>query len=111
MKDINESPVFAIMLDESTDVTVERRLSICIRYVKAGEPKTDMYCNVPIENGCSHTIVDCVVHEFQAMGIDLTKCTSLATDGAASMMGKHKGVGKQMQSKYSPYCIDTLYSS
>ena len=50
-------------------------------------------------------IVNCFVHEFQAMGIDLAKCTSLASDGAASMMGKHKGVGKQMQSKYSPYCI------
>ena len=107
VKDINESPVFAIILDESRDVTVEKRLSICIRYVKAGEHKTDMFCNVPVDDGCSHTIVNCVVHEFQEMGIDLTKCTSLATDGTAFMMGKHKGVGKQMQTKYSPYCIQT----
>ena len=107
IKDICESPVFAVMLDESTDVTVDRRLSICARYAKGGEPKTDMLCYVSVHDGRSHTIVNCVVHEFEVMGIDLTKSTSLATDGAASMMGRHTGVGKQMQSKYSPFCILT----
>ena len=48
-----------------------------------------------------------VSEQFEAVGIELSKCTSLATDGAAVMMGKRAGVGVQMQSKYSPYCVQT----
>lgn len=107
INDIKKSEIFAIMLDESTDVTVQKRLSICIRYVKAGEPLTKMLCNVHVDDGCAHTIMNTVVQEFERLDIDLSKCTSLATDGAASMMGKHKGVGKQLISKYSPFCVQT----
>ncbi|OOY36387.1 hypothetical protein BOV89_12870, partial [Solemya velum gill symbiont] len=32
--DIKESVFYGLTLDESTDLTVEKRLSICIRYVK-----------------------------------------------------------------------------
>ena len=104
VEDVKSSGVFAVMLDESTDVTVDKRLSICVRYVKDGESVTKMLCNVPVDDGRAHTIVNTVVQEFQRVDLDLANCTSLATDGAAVMMGKHTGVGKQMVSKYSPFC-------
>ncbi|XP_052233429.1 zinc finger protein 862-like [Dreissena polymorpha] len=107
VNDIKSSPVFAMMLDESTDLTVDKRLSICVRYIKAGEPVTNMLVNVHLEDGTAHTIMNCVAHEFERHGIDLANCTSLATDGAAVMLGKHKGVGQQLVSKYSPFCIQT----
>lgn len=34
VSDIIESDVYAIMIDESTDLTVRKHLSICARYVK-----------------------------------------------------------------------------
>lgn len=107
VSDIKASGVFALMLDESTDVTIDKRLSICVRYVKDGEPQTKMLCNVHLDDGCAHTIVNCVSEQFKTFGVDLDSCTSLATDGAAVMLGRHKGVGKQLVSKYSPYCVQT----
>ena len=108
VSNINHSPVYSIMLDESTDITVEKKLSICVRYVnKKGKAETTFLCNVPLADGCAHTIVSTVSEQFEGLGIDLSKCTSLATDGAAVMMGKRSGVGVQMQSKYSPFCIQT----
>ena len=47
------------------------------------------------------TIVNCVVDTLKKLGL------SLSTDGAAATIGKHTGVGTQIQSKYSPFCTHT----
>ena len=107
VSDIKSSPVYSIMLDESTDISVEKKLSICVRYVKLGEPQTIFLCNVDLPDGCAHTIISKVVEQFDKLGIELSKCTSLATDGAAVMMGRKTGVGTQLQSKHSPFCVQT----
>ena len=92
VNDIKSSTFFAMMLDESTDIGVEKPLSICMRYVKHSELTTSFLSNLPLENGCATTIVNCVRAEFQKLGISLDKCVSLATDGAAITMG-HKTQG------------------
>jgi hypothetical protein len=60
--DIKSSGMFALMLDESTDVTVDKRLSSCVTHVKAGEPLNKMLGNI-------HTIMNCVAQEFENFGI------------------------------------------
>ena len=107
VSDINRSPCFTLMLDESTDICIEKRLSICVRYVKLGVAITKFLINVPLKDGCAHTIVAAVAKQCGKLGIDLTKMTSLATDGASVMMGRKSGVGVQMQSKHSPFTIQT----
>ena len=37
IKDINDSPFFAVMLDETCDITVEKKLVIYGRYLKDGK--------------------------------------------------------------------------
>lgn len=107
VNDINQSKYFGFLLDESTDIANEKRLSICVRFVKEGTPVTKFLCNVPIDDGCAHTIVNCVIDQMNRFGLDISKCVSLATDGASAMMGKHTGVGKQIESKYAPFCTQT----
>lgn len=75
--------------------------------MKSGEPVTRFLCNVPVEDGKAHTIVNCIVQTFEQFNLSLSMCVSLATDGAAVMTGKKNGVGVQLQSKYAPYCIQT----
>ena len=53
--EINSSPVFSLMLDENTDITVEKRLPICICYVKLGSPVTRFLSNIKLDNGKAHT--------------------------------------------------------
>jgi hypothetical protein len=52
---IKDSKYFGLMLDESRDVTEEKRLSICIRYVKLGEAVTTFLCNFYVPDSCAHT--------------------------------------------------------
>lgn len=105
--EIKTSEVYGIMLDESTDIGIQKRLSVCVRYVKQGEPVTKFLLNVQLENGCAITIVNCVLEEFEKLEINLNNCVSLATDGAATMMGKKTGVGVQLKSKYAPFVLQT----
>ena len=60
VRDINLSPVLSIMLDKSTEITVEKNFSICVRYVKLGNAQTTFLCNVHLSDGCAHTIVSTV---------------------------------------------------
>ena len=66
----------ALMLDESTDITVEKRLSMCVQYVKSGDAVTQFLSNVPLSDGRGHTIVNSVVAQFETLGINLYKLTS-----------------------------------
>ena len=105
--EINTSDHFSLMLDESTDISVEKHLSICIRYVKNGEPCTKFLANVKVNDGCATTIVNALYDCVSSLGIDMSKCVSLATDGASVMLGKKTGVGVQVKAKYSPFAIQT----
>ena len=53
VNDIKASGVFALILDESTDVSVDKRLRICFRYVKGGEAQTKQLYNVHLDDGCT----------------------------------------------------------
>ena len=80
---IVESGVYAIMLDESTDLTAHKHLSICVRYLKEGNPVTKFLKNLPIKVGKAHAIVSEVIVCLSSMlGLDTGKMVSLGTDGA-----------------------------
>ena len=105
--DILESDFFSVILDESTDLTVEKHLSICLRYTKHGESVTKFLTNISVQDGRAHTIVNQVIQALEKFELDPTKMVSLATDGAATMVGHKTGVGVQLKSKYSPFLIHT----
>ncbi|XP_053392615.1 zinc finger protein 862-like [Mercenaria mercenaria] len=105
--EINTSNFYALLLDESTDITVSKRLSICVRYVRNGQAVTSFLASTEIPDGCAYTIVESVHKVITSLGLDLTKCVSLATDGASVMTGKKTGVGVQLKSKFCPFLTQT----
>jgi hypothetical protein len=84
---IKESEFYAIMIDESTNISIQKKLSICVRYVVNGESQTEFLANVKIDNGYAHTIVRHLVAKLESLNIDKSKMVSLATDGTAAMLG------------------------
>ena len=83
VSDILESGVYTIMLDESTHLTGHTHLSICVRYVKDGNPVTKFLKNLPIKDGKAHDVVSEVIVCLSSMlGLDTGKMVSLGTDGA-----------------------------
>ena len=104
---LRHSMYFAVLIDESTAITVSKRLSICVRYVNAGRPQTAFLGNVELEDGCAHTITTALLSYFEQSDIDASKCVSLSTDEASVMMGKKTGVGVQFQAKAAPFSVQT----
>lgn len=67
---------------------------------------TRFLANVPVKDGKAHTIVQEITC-LKNLGLDPGKIVSLATEGAAVMTGKKTGVGVQLQSKVSPFMLQT----
>ena len=103
---INKSEYYALLIDETTDVTISKRLSICVRYWD-GTPETSFLGNIELPDGRAHTITETLNEFLKKSSINPEKCISLATDGASVMMGHKSGVGVQLKSKYAPFVIQT----
>lgn len=87
------------MVDESTDLSVEKHLSVCVRYVNDGQVITKFLINTSIPDGKAHTITECITASLDKLGLDKTKIVSVATDGASVMTGRKTGVGVQLKAK------------
>lgn len=107
VSEIKKSSVYALMIDETTDLSVQKKLSICVRYVVNGESVTKFLANVKLIQGTAHAIVTALILKLEELGLDPSKLVSFATDGAATMMGRKTGVGVQMKAKYSPFMIQS----
>lgn len=105
--EIEKSVFYSIMIDESTDITMKKHLSVCVRYVKDGESVTKFLGNVALEDGKAHTIVRCLIEFLESLKLDTSRLVSLATDGASVMMGSKTGVGVQIKAKYAPFAVQT----
>ena len=53
VEEMKLSNVYAVMIDESTDLAVQKHLSVCVRYVKDGEAVTRFLANVFVADGKS----------------------------------------------------------
>ena len=97
---VADSQYYGILLDKSTDISVQKHLSICIRYVHYGEPVTKFLTNVSLDDGKAHTIVSVTVKCLEVFCLPLSNMVSLATDGASVMTGKKTDVGVQLKAEY-----------
>ena len=105
--DIKEQARFSVMIDESTDISVTKKLVIYIRYVnKDMKVETRFLGNLGIAD--AHVNADKVfsmVKEFLLKrGIDVSQVIGFGSDGAGIMTGCKTGVATRMKAE-SPHCI------
>ena len=92
-EDIRKSEFVSLTLDESTDITGSAQLCIFIRYVFENsimkEELLDLVSLTKTTTG--QDISDALIELLKKRHVPLNKISSIATDGAASMLGKNKG--------------------
>ena len=105
-KDIQTSDFIGLIINETTDRTVHKKLSIYFRSFKAGtcEPVIHFVDCVEVVNGKADTIVTEVVKVCERIGIDWFKVITMASDGASVMTGKKGGAGVKLRN-YNPRMI------
>lgn len=80
---------YSLIVDESTDITMQKQLCVVVRYYNASLKHivTNFIAMIIIENGTADTIFDAIVNYRQAHNIPIERCIGLATDGCISMVG------------------------
>lgn len=90
---VRASPLFAIQIDESTDILKMALLLAFVRYNWEGATNEHLLiCNKLPTCTTADEFFCCLDCHFAQNGLDWKNCLGICTDGAASMTGKHSGV-------------------
>jgi len=84
----SESNGYSLMLDESTDIAVVKKLLLYSRYTFKGKVHTRFMANLDILNGTAEQIVQSVSHFLETKNLNISNLLGLGSDGASTMVGR-----------------------
>ncbi|XP_043193723.1 zinc finger MYM-type protein 1-like [Amphibalanus amphitrite] len=97
LKDIREARFFAILADETTDVSLKEQVSLSIRWVDADlQVHEDPVELIHTEETTGEVLTAILKDALVRMELPLSQCRGQAYDGAANMQGKLKGVATRI---------------
>ncbi|XP_059799794.1 SCAN domain-containing protein 3-like [Hypanus sabinus] len=85
---LNESPWYAIQIDESTDVDNKAVLLVYVRYIFQDDVHEDMLCTLPLPNNTTGAELFKSLNDYMSGKLDWSFCVGICTDGAAAMTGR-----------------------
>ena len=101
---LKESEMFALQLDESTDVAGLSILLVFVRYLFEGSIEEDLFLCTPLETNTTGEEIFKVIDNYMTKHhIDWNKCIDVCSDGAAAMVGKIKGTVTRIKN-IAPNC-------
>jgi hypothetical protein len=92
VKDINNSPYFSIIVDETTDCSKKEQVSICMRYVSDLRPVEDFIGLYETANTTGEALASVIHDVLIRLNLPVESLRGQCYDGAANMAGHHKGV-------------------
>ena len=100
--EIKKSPLLAIQLDESTDVTLCSQLLVFARYMVEGDFKDKfIFCETLDTTTKAQDVMEIVNNLFEVHGLDWVNLVGVTTDGAPAMLGSRSGF-KTLVKQHAP---------
>ncbi|MCO5594442.1 hypothetical protein L7F22_048472 [Adiantum nelumboides] len=103
MLSICKSSFFAILIDDSTDLTFEKHMIVYVTYLedeRRGPPICKFVALLPLVDGKAQTKFDELIALIQRMGSRLEKWIGFASDGASCMRGVNNGMLAKIRHKF-----------
>ncbi|MCO5576302.1 hypothetical protein L7F22_030113 [Adiantum nelumboides] len=100
LADMCASPFYSVLIDESTDRTMEKHLIMYVLYVGnggMGRARCSYVELLPVANANAKGIYDAVSKFLHDNGLDIKKLIAIATHGASVMVGHKTGVVAHFQ--------------
>lgn len=96
--ELESTKYYGLVVDESTDLSVHKKLVIYIRYVcpKSHNVKSKLIGDIRIQDGTAETIVMEIKNKLKGVGLETVNLVGLGSDGASVMFGKKGGVGVKL---------------
>ena len=94
---VEKSPGYAVMTDETTDVSNDRHLAFCVKYVdvESGDVCVDCIKDVKVNDGKAETIFTETKSVVEQINVE--KFVAFGSDGCNTMIGKKSGVATQLK--------------
>ncbi|XP_078489730.1 zinc finger MYM-type protein 1-like [Ciona intestinalis] len=107
---VKDAKYFAVIADETTDVSRKEQVSVCVRYVTEKFEIYEAFLGFfETANTDALTLCGIIENGVIACGLDLKNCVGQSYDGAANMRGCISGVQQRMKIIYPKmlyvYCI------
>ena len=96
---------YAILIDESTDISTNKHLCVLIRYYSESKAiiATDYVGLLPVVGAKGSELFASLKAKLLEMGLKMSDCIGFASDGASAMIGQHDSVWSRVKAE-SPDC-------
>ena len=104
--DIRHSPFFALMCDETTDISVSKEVIVYARYLNSDRKVCTSFVGmIEISDGTAKTILNALKRLCERENLDMAnKLAAFGSDGAAVMIGSRGGVATLLK-ETTPWMI------
>lgn len=104
IKRVKQSGFFAVLADETQDISRHEQLALCLRYVDCSSGKAvireDFLEFVHVEDVTAPALASTIIQRLKSFGLDLENLVGQGYDGAAVMSGRFRGVRRIIMDKY-----------
>ena len=104
LEDLRSSDFFALMTDESTNISILKQLVLVARYMTETGIKTSFLLIKDIRDGTAETIETALLQGLVDKSLDVTKLRAFGSDRASVMTGRLNGVAVRLE-RHSPRMI------
>lgn len=94
---ISKCDFIGLMVDESIDVAIHKKMILYLKIVMNGKPKILFGGNVEVSDGKANTITAAILKYMTDHNISFDKLIGFASDGANTMVGRLNGVSTQLK--------------
>ncbi|XP_065580922.1 zinc finger MYM-type protein 1-like [Artemia franciscana] len=105
-KEVREAKYFAVLVDETKDLSKKEQLAILVRYVHDLKIKERAIGCYHMRKVDAESLADFIYNEIKGIGLDWSKCVGQCYDGASVMSGHFSGVQARLREK-APQAVYT----
>ena len=105
IEEVRASGMYAVIADESRDISKTEQMSICLRYVSGDEIRERFLRFVPVADLSAANLASVLANSLKCCGLELTNCVAQCYDGASVMSGQLHGVQERFRALCQSPCI------